>query len=74
MEDDDGYLWLSTNNGLMKYNPSAKTCQTYTVSDGLAGNEFNYNAFLRDSRGAFFFGGIMASVISIPTRSLRTVM
>ncbi|MEJ8843940.1 two-component regulator propeller domain-containing protein [Lacibacter sp. H375] len=57
LEDDNGFFWLSTDNGLIKYDPVLKTAQTYTVSDGLAGNEFNYNSYLRDSRGEFFFGG-----------------
>ncbi len=57
LEDENGYFWLSTDNGLIKYNPGLKTAQTYTVSDGLAGNEFNYNSYLKDSRGEFFFGG-----------------
>ena len=57
LEDDNGFFWLSTDNGLIKYNPVLKTAQTYTVSDGLAGNEFNYNSYLKDSRGEFFFGG-----------------
>jgi len=57
LEDDNGFFWLSTDNGLIKYNPVLKTAQTYTVSDGLASNEFNYNSYLKDSRGEFFFGG-----------------
>jgi ligand-binding sensor domain-containing protein/signal transduction histidine kinase/DNA-binding response OmpR family regulator len=57
LEDENGFFWLSTDNGLIKYNPTLKTAQTYTVSDGLAGNEFNYNSYLKDSGGEFFFGG-----------------
>jgi len=57
LEDEQGFFWLSTDNGLVKYNPALKTAQTYTVSDGIAGNEFNYNSYLKDSRGEFFFGG-----------------
>lgn len=57
LEDENGFFWLSTDNGLIKYNPVLKTAQTYTVSDGLAGNEFNYNSYLKDSKGEFFFGG-----------------
>lgn len=57
LEDENGFFWLSTDKGLIKYNPALKTAQTYTVSDGLAGNEFNYNSYLKDSRGEFFFGG-----------------
>ncbi|MBV4360551.1 hybrid sensor histidine kinase/response regulator transcription factor [Pinibacter aurantiacus] len=57
LEADEKTLWLSTDNGLVKFVPSQKSAQTYTVSDGLAGNEFNYNSFYKDSRGEFFFGG-----------------
>ena len=57
LEDDKNNLWLSTDNGLVKFNPAQKSFQTYTVSDGLAGNEFNYNSFFKDSKGEFFFGG-----------------
>jgi ligand-binding sensor domain-containing protein len=57
LEDEKGNLWLSTDFGLVKFSPSQKSFQTYTVSDGLAGNEFNYNSFFKDSKGEFFFGG-----------------
>ncbi|MCU7552841.1 ATP-binding protein [Chitinophagaceae bacterium LB-8] len=57
LEDDNKHLWLSTDNGLVKFTPSHKSFQTYTVSDGLTGNEFNYNSFFKDSKGEFFFGG-----------------
>jgi ligand-binding sensor domain-containing protein/signal transduction histidine kinase/DNA-binding response OmpR family regulator len=58
VEDNDGQLWLSTGNGLVKFIPAEKSFYTYTASDGLAGNEFNYNAFFKSSRGELFFGGI----------------
>lgn len=57
LEDDKNNLWLSTDNGLVKFDPAKKSFQTYTFIDGLAGNEFNYNSFLKDSHGEFFFGG-----------------
>ncbi len=57
LKDDTGAFWLSTENGLIKYNPADKTSQVYTVSDGIAGNEFNFKSYLKDSRGEYFFGG-----------------
>ncbi len=57
LEDDDQQLWISTDNGLVKFSPAQQTFQTYTTADGIAGNNFNYNSFLKDSRGEFFFGG-----------------
>ncbi len=57
LADNKNNLWLSTNNGLVLFNPEQNYFRTYTVSDGLAGNEFNYNSYLKDSRGELFFGG-----------------
>lgn len=57
LEDGSGSLWLSTDNGLLKFNPGLAQVQVYTVSDGLAGKAFNYNSFLKDSKGMFYFGG-----------------
>ena len=57
LEDDQQNLWLSSDNGLLKFNPRQDLLQIFTVSDGLAGNAFNNNSFFRDSKGEFFFGG-----------------
>jgi len=54
-EDAGGALWISTDNGLSKFD--GRIFKNYTVKDGLPGNVFNYNSFLRDSRGELFFGG-----------------
>ena len=55
--DGNGYLWASTSKGIIKYNLSTKTITIYDKSDGLQGNEFIPNAFLRSSDGTLFFGG-----------------
>ncbi len=57
LKDRTGRLWLSTDAGLIRFDPVKKSFNTYTTADGLAGKEFNYNSFLMDSRGEFFFGG-----------------
>jgi len=57
LEDDQQNLWLSSDNGLLKFNPRQDFLQIFTASDGLAGNAFNYNSYFRDSKGEFFFGG-----------------
>ena len=57
IEDDAGNLWVSTSNGLSMFNPVLKTFKNYTSRDGLPGNEFNKNAFLKSSGGELFFGG-----------------
>lgn len=57
LEDAQQKLWISTDNGLVKLDPQRNTMQVYTTSDGIAGNVFNYNSFLEDSKGEFYFGG-----------------
>lgn len=57
VEDHRHQLWISTSNGLSKFNPDQHHFQTYTVSDGLAGDEFNYNSFFKNRHGELFFGG-----------------
>jgi signal transduction histidine kinase/ligand-binding sensor domain-containing protein/CheY-like chemotaxis protein/AraC-like DNA-binding protein len=57
LSTDDQTLWLSTNKGLIHFHPQNNTYQVYTKNDGIAGNEFNYNSFLKSSDSFFYFGG-----------------
>ncbi|WP_316794501.1 two-component regulator propeller domain-containing protein [Pedobacter frigoris] len=57
IEDTKQQLWISTSNGLNKFDPVHKIFQNYTTSDGLAGDEFNYNSFFANKNGELFFGG-----------------
>ena len=41
LEDDQGSLWLATNNGLSQFRPSTRTFRNYSESDGLPGNVLN---------------------------------
>ncbi|SHL39342.1 Two component regulator propeller [Chitinophaga jiangningensis] len=68
LEDDQHALWISTYNGLVRFDPAINTFQTFTTSDGLAGNAFNYNSFLKDSRGEFLFGGYNGITSFFPDR------
>ncbi len=58
LEDNRGNLWLSTFNGLSKFNPVDKTFKNYYQNDGLQSNQFLYNAALKLQSGEFVFGGI----------------
>jgi len=57
LPDQQGNLWLSSNLGLIKFNPTTKTVKNYDFSDGLQGNDFNSNAFYKSASGELFFGG-----------------
>lgn len=58
LEDKDGNLWMSTLNGLSRFDPVAKSFKNYYYNDGLQSNQFNYNAALVLRSGEFAFGGI----------------
>ncbi len=57
LEDEQGFLWLSTVKGLSRFDPRAATCKNYDVSDGLQDNEFNIGAYHQSRAGEMFFGG-----------------
>lgn len=58
LSDGDGWLWMSTNNGLSRFSPSTGVTRNYDESSGLQGDEFNRNAFCRLPDGTLFFGGV----------------
>lgn len=59
VEDDMGYLWLSTTNqGILCFNPQDnRIVKYYTQKDGLVSNQFNNNASLSIANSHFMFGG-----------------
>ncbi len=56
--DDHGNLWVSTNLGLSKFDPSTRTFTNYDSHDGLQSSEFNARAYYKNARGEMFFGGV----------------
>ncbi len=56
LEDDDKNLWISTNQGIIKYSTTRKTVVIYDQKDGLASNEFNDNSALKLDANKFYFG------------------
>ncbi|MEO1051197.1 MAG: two-component regulator propeller domain-containing protein [Bacteroidota bacterium] len=52
------YVWLSTNNGLSKLNPTNNSLTNYGIDDGLQSYEFNAKSFLKSSSGELLFGGV----------------
>jgi signal transduction histidine kinase/streptogramin lyase len=56
LEDDRGALWITTANGLSRYDPHTETCRNYGADDGLPIYEFG--AALKSDSGKLLFGGI----------------
>ncbi|GHT08734.1 two-component system sensor histidine kinase/response regulator [Bacteroidia bacterium] len=56
--DEKGHLWISTNNGLSCFDSATNRFTNYTKEDGLACNQFYWNAYCRSHTGILYFGGL----------------
>jgi len=54
--DMQNNLWISTNNGLSKFDVNNKTFKNYDISDGLLGKAFFWGASHKAINGEIFFG------------------
>ena len=69
--DSEGNLWLSTNNGISKFNPIVNDFRNYNIEDGLQSNQFFWGAAHSADNGEFFFGGINGLNSFNPTQLLE---
>lgn len=58
LDDQKGNLWISTYNGISKFNIAKKEFTNFYQSDGLQSNQFQINSSLRLKSGEMVFGGI----------------
>ena len=58
LEDNSGLLWISTTNGLCKFDPVKGTVlKVYDENDGLQSDEFSEGGYFKDISGNLYFGG-----------------
>jgi signal transduction histidine kinase/ligand-binding sensor domain-containing protein len=58
LPDASGNMWMSTNQGISKFNLSENQFLNFSVLDGLQHEEFNRLAFTKCKNGDLVFGGI----------------
>ena len=58
VEDTQGYLWLTSNTGLIRFNPRNNSYVKYDVNDGVQSHEFNLGAAFRLADGSIAVGGM----------------
>jgi signal transduction histidine kinase/ligand-binding sensor domain-containing protein len=58
LPDSKGFIWMSSNQGLLRYNPSARSLIAFYPEQGVQALEFNRLAYLQRSNGEFVFGGV----------------
>lgn len=67
-EDRNANLWISTDNGLVKYDTNLRSFRSLNVQDGLPDNQFNTHSFLKDSQGTLFFGTYNGLISFVPQK------
>ncbi|HBK45627.1 MAG TPA: GGDEF domain-containing protein, partial [Xanthomonadaceae bacterium] len=71
LEDGQGRLWLSTNNGISIYDPATAIHQKLGRRDGLHNQEFNSSASFVDRQGQLYFGGTQGLDVLAPLQLPR---
>lgn len=56
IEDNEGYLWLGSDNGLMRTKLNNSIYSIYGYSDGITSSVFSYAASYKDPEGKLWFG------------------
>ncbi len=56
-EDDQGYLWIGTQRGIVRFDPATRTFLDIGTDDNLKNNQYNPRASLRLKNGRLVFGG-----------------
>ncbi len=51
------YLWMSTNNGISRFDIEKEEFKNYYNTDGLLNTKFNYGAFYKTHNNTLVFGG-----------------
>ena len=66
MEDEEKNLWISTENGITKFNKTTNTMVVFNFSDKTYGNHFNENANILCKTGNMIWGSLDGLLIFNP--------
>jgi len=56
-QDNKGNIWISSNDGITKLNTEIQSVKNYSKEDGLQGDQFYQQSFLKTRKGELYFGG-----------------
>ena len=57
-EDKEGCIWITTTNGLSRFDPETESFYNYAQKDGLLSNQFYWNATGKSAGGDIYLGSI----------------
>lgn len=58
LPDDGGHLWLSTDFGLIRFDPGSGRVRNFFTADGLLNNQYYWSACFKNRAGKLYFGGM----------------
>ena len=67
LEDNDGLFWMTTANGLVRFDPETQAMKTFSYTDGLPETQFNYSSAYKAPDGTFYMGTINGMIAFNPT-------
>jgi len=56
-QDKKGDIWISSNYGITRLNTEIQKVRSYSKEDGLQGDQFYQQSFLKTRKGDMYFGG-----------------
>jgi len=68
LEDNDHFLWISTTNGLSKFDPEKERFHNFSTKNGFQNDQFTYGAACKLPSGELIFGGISGFNIFDPAK------
>jgi signal transduction histidine kinase/streptogramin lyase len=66
LEDNSKHLWVSSLKGLICFDLRTEKCKTFTQSNGLITDQFNYNSAYKQANGKMYFGSVKGMVAFNP--------
>ncbi len=74
LEDDLGYLWISTISGLCRFDTQSNEFMNFNSNDGIQGDEFNGGSFLKSRSGDLYFGGTNGFTVVHPEKVQKNLV
>lgn len=56
-DDENGTIWMSTFNGISRFDKATEKFNNFSIMDGIQGSQFSEGAYLKTSGGLMVFGG-----------------
>lgn len=73
LEDEAGTIWLSTDKGLCAFDPNRNHFRSFTIVDGLASNQFYWDAYHKGRDGKMYFGHVAGYTVFDPLKYIPPV-